>query len=470
MAYNSNHPSTSTKHWNAAFWWFIQAERVQHSDTGRIAKTLSKEHLIANFDFNKWQEQKIGVMAVVLLLKVGQNKLLRHLLLLEPLECVFAENTYDSFWGIGTLLKNNEDLPNTLPWRNILGKLWSIIRHELDDPARRRFIEESSPDELVQPAIRISHSVKYDFLSSKNTPRASQGRPKEILMNKKEGEKESDGEIACVFSSALDIAEESPVFIICQVGMHVGRAVAFRKKLTKSFAEFPKFVLLENSLLQTVDTFRQQKYFLLGDTVVVKAESLFVNPEYRGTSFNLESGKIFPEMCCDKIEHFEPATLHEDLAIVSDYDSKKNRIIIDSYWYCRSFKISEMQLLNCGTYDLKIGTFLKAFNFDLPQQSLVGPNFFLHPSSNCPGTIRSHAHRALSFCTRHQNQLLFNCHYHQTLRLLDKQRNFSHCPSNVTLTQLKIFLKRLRFNALLPKTRSTTELSRPLLHSRRIHT
>ena len=88
-------------------------------------------------------------MAVVLLLKVGQNKLLRHLLLLEPLECVFAENTYDSFWEIGTLLRNNEDLPNTLPGRNILGKLWSAIRHELDDPATHRFIEEASPDELV---------------------------------------------------------------------------------------------------------------------------------------------------------------------------------------------------------------------------------------------------------------------------------------------------------------------------------
>ena len=317
---------------------FIQAERILSSSNPRKAKNLSIGQNIRGFDFSTWQAVKLPIMAFVLLQKIAQNKLFRQFFLLEPVDSILAENTGDKYWGIGIKLTPEQDVPKNPPGQNMLGKMWSIIRRILDDPKVSEAIENLSFDNLLKLSTQVCHRIEFvtfpsrsdfnkiytlstaqgrsneliiertsdlrvkQFPSSSQAPssskssyanvpctstqRVSQGRPKEILMNEKQGEKESDGEIECVFSSTLDIADESPVFIICQVGMHVGRAVAFRKKLTKNFAEFPKFVLLENSLLQTVNTFRQQKYFLLGDTVVVKAKSLFVNPEYRGTSFN----------------------------------------------------------------------------------------------------------------------------------------------------------------------------------------
>jgi len=98
-----------------------------------LAKTIGRD--VKNFDQRKWDNNKCSIVLKGITLKVAQHPQLKQLLIHTNGKTLAEASPYDKVWGIGmTKVDIRSTNPNLWTGKNLLGKLWMELRHQITPP------------------------------------------------------------------------------------------------------------------------------------------------------------------------------------------------------------------------------------------------------------------------------------------------------------------------------------------------
>lgn len=95
------------------------AQRIMDSATPAAVKKLGRQ--VGGFDQALWDEHKLQIMIDGLLLKFGQNIILRVLLLSTNDAQIFEASPSDRIWGIGYSVTEAPEIDRSMYGENLLG-------------------------------------------------------------------------------------------------------------------------------------------------------------------------------------------------------------------------------------------------------------------------------------------------------------------------------------------------------------
>jgi ribA/ribD-fused uncharacterized protein len=103
---------------------------IIQSDTPKKAKALGRK--VSDFDFTKWEENKIEIVMQANKLKFSQNEALKEFLINSKPKILVEASPVDPIWGNG-MAEDNPNIYNPKMWKgeNLLGYLLMEIRDEI---------------------------------------------------------------------------------------------------------------------------------------------------------------------------------------------------------------------------------------------------------------------------------------------------------------------------------------------------
>lgn len=147
-----------------------KAQLIQESKTALDAKKLGKS-IQPNDDF---LEKQIGVMEEISKAKYDQVESFRSILEKHDVDTIFAESTYDDFWGTG-LDRVGTDHTNHLKWpgKNQMGKIFTNIKKAIK---REQFHQSRSQSETRTPTSTTQMNIT-EMLNSVQNPEKKKKKP-----------------------------------------------------------------------------------------------------------------------------------------------------------------------------------------------------------------------------------------------------------------------------------------------------
>lgn len=106
------------------------ANKILKASSPLEAKKLGRQ--ISNYDDNKWNAARVGIMEEVVFAKFSQNLRLKETILATGNRTFVEASPYDKIWGVG-LSEKDPRVQNPSQWKglNLLGKVLTNVRKRL---------------------------------------------------------------------------------------------------------------------------------------------------------------------------------------------------------------------------------------------------------------------------------------------------------------------------------------------------
>lgn len=106
-------------------------EQIMHADSPAECKRLGRK--VKNFDSDKWNEARCGIVYHAVKAKFSQNEDLKKILLQTHDQILAEAAPRDQIWGIGMdASENGADKPDNWKGQNLLGQILMHVRNELN--------------------------------------------------------------------------------------------------------------------------------------------------------------------------------------------------------------------------------------------------------------------------------------------------------------------------------------------------